>query len=91
MSGLLRVGNIRAALFNWLYAWRQGGMLILRLDDTHASLAAVRQSFSRLGKADLGEAFLFAVHGNLAMLDGARLLATVVNGTIQPVVEDADF
>lgn len=91
MSGFLRVGDIWAALFIWLYARRQGGTFILRLDDTRASLAAVRQSFSRLGKADLGEAFWFAVRGNLAMLDEARLWATVVTGTIQPVVEDADF
>ncbi len=33
-TGLLHVGNIRAALFNWLYARRYGGIFILRLDDT---------------------------------------------------------
>jgi len=33
-TGLLHVGNIRAALFNWLYASRHGGRFILRLDDT---------------------------------------------------------
>ncbi len=33
-TGLLHVGNIRAALFNWLYARRHGGRFILRLDDT---------------------------------------------------------
>lgn len=33
-TGLLHVGNIRAALFNWLYARRLGGTFILRLDDT---------------------------------------------------------
>jgi glutamyl-tRNA synthetase len=33
-TGLLHVGNIRAALFNWLYARRHGGTFILRLDDT---------------------------------------------------------
>ena len=33
-TGLLHVGNIRAALFNWLFARRHGGKLILRLDDT---------------------------------------------------------
>lgn len=33
-TGLLHVGNIRAALFNWLYAKQQGGTFILRLDDT---------------------------------------------------------
>lgn len=33
-TGLLHVGNIRAALFNWLYARRHGGRFFLRLDDT---------------------------------------------------------
>lgn len=33
-TGLLHVGNIRAALFNWLFAKRHGGSFILRLDDT---------------------------------------------------------
>ncbi|NQW54587.1 MAG: glutamate--tRNA ligase [Rhodospirillales bacterium] len=33
-TGFLHVGNIRAALFNWLYARRYGGTFILRLDDT---------------------------------------------------------
>lgn len=33
-TGLPHVGNIRAALFNWLFARRHGGAFILRLDDT---------------------------------------------------------
>src|ERR1700738_4966463 len=33
-TGLLHVGNVRAALFNWLFAKRHGGTFILRLDDT---------------------------------------------------------
>ena len=33
-TGLLHVGNVRAALFNWLFARRHGGRFILRLDDT---------------------------------------------------------
>ena len=33
-TGLLHVGNIRAALFNWLFARRHGGEFVLRLDDT---------------------------------------------------------
>lgn len=33
-TGLLHVGNIRAALFNWLFARRHGGKFVLRLDDT---------------------------------------------------------
>ena len=33
-TGFLHVGNVRAALFNWLFARRHGGKFILRLDDT---------------------------------------------------------
>jgi len=33
-TGLLHVGNVRTALFNWLFAKRHGGTFILRLDDT---------------------------------------------------------
>ena len=33
-TGFLHVGNVRAALFNWLYARRTGGVFIVRIDDT---------------------------------------------------------
>jgi len=33
-TGYLHVGGARTALFNWLYARRQGGVLILRIEDT---------------------------------------------------------
>lgn len=33
-TGKLHVGNIRAALVNWLFARQQGGEFILRIDDT---------------------------------------------------------
>ena len=33
-TGFLHVGNVRAALFNWLFARRHGGTFILRIDDT---------------------------------------------------------
>jgi glutamyl-tRNA synthetase len=33
-TGFLHVGNVRAALFNWLYARRHGGKFVLRFDDT---------------------------------------------------------
>ena len=41
-TGLLHVGNIRAALFNWLFARRHGGKFILRLDDTDRGRARAR-------------------------------------------------
>jgi len=33
-TGLLHIGNIRAALFNYLFAKQKGGRFLLRLDDT---------------------------------------------------------
>lgn len=33
-TGKLHVGNIRAALVNWLFARQQGGKFVLRIDDT---------------------------------------------------------
>ncbi len=36
-SGSLHVGNVRSALFSWLYARRHGGTFILRVEDTDAS------------------------------------------------------
>jgi glutamyl-tRNA synthetase len=33
-TGKIHVGNVRAAVTNWLFARRQGGVFILRIDDT---------------------------------------------------------
>jgi len=33
-TGLLHLGNVRAALFNWLFARHHGGSFMLRMDDT---------------------------------------------------------
>ena len=35
-TGYLHVGGARTALFNWLYARREGGVFILRIEDTDA-------------------------------------------------------
>lgn len=35
-TGLLHVGNARTALFNWLFARKQGGKFIVRVEDTDA-------------------------------------------------------
>ena len=54
-TGFLHVGNVRAALFNWLFARRHGGTFILRLDDTDRQRsearyeAAIEQDLAWLG------------------------------------------
>src|SRR5476649_1751092 len=54
-TGLLHVGNIRAALFNWLFARHRGGKFVLRLDDTDRLRskpeyeAAIEQDLAWLG------------------------------------------
>jgi len=48
-TGLLHIGNIRAALFNYLFARKNGGSFMLRLDDTdqERSTQAFTQALDR--------------------------------------------
>ncbi len=54
-TGRLHIGNIRTALLNWLFAARQGGKFLLRLDDTDlerstdAFADAIREDLTWLG------------------------------------------
>ncbi|MEM1391593.1 MAG: glutamate--tRNA ligase [Pseudomonadota bacterium] len=54
-TGKLHVGNVRTALINWLFAKGQGGMFILRIDDTDterstlAYEAAIKEDLTWLG------------------------------------------
>jgi nondiscriminating glutamyl-tRNA synthetase len=41
-TGLLHVGNARTALYNWLYARRNGGDFILRIEDTDVDRSETR-------------------------------------------------
>ncbi|MFC3439958.1 glutamate--tRNA ligase [Sphingobium rhizovicinum] len=50
-TGHLHVGNIRAALHNWLWARKSGGQFLLRLDDT--DLERSRPEYADSIKADL--------------------------------------
>ena len=51
-TGLLHVGNLRAALINWLFAKKQGGRFLLRIDDTDTARA--REDYVAAIKEDLG-------------------------------------
>ena len=54
-TGRLHVGNIRTALHNWLWARKQGGRFLLRIDDTdqarseEAFVTAIREDLAWLG------------------------------------------
>jgi nondiscriminating glutamyl-tRNA synthetase len=41
-TGLLHVGNARTALYNWLFARREGGSFILRIEDTDRERSEAR-------------------------------------------------
>ncbi|MGB5723390.1 MAG: glutamate--tRNA ligase family protein, partial [Parasphingorhabdus sp.] len=54
-TGNLHVGNIRTALHNWMFAQKEGGTFLLRLDDTDAERSkeeyvdAIRADLAWLG------------------------------------------
>ena len=56
-TGHLHVGNIRTALHNWMFAQKEGGAFLLRLDDTDAERSkeeyvdAIRADLAWLGLA----------------------------------------
>jgi glutamyl-tRNA synthetase len=50
-TGKLHVGNVRAALWNWLLARKEGGRFILRIDDTDAARST--KAYEEAIKADL--------------------------------------
>ena len=50
-TGRLHVGNIRAALHNWLWARKNGGRFLLRIDDT--DLARSKDEYIDAIRADL--------------------------------------
>ena len=60
-TGFLHIGGGRTALFNWLYARRTGGKMLLRIEDTDrerstaAAIAAIIEGLSWLGLAWDGE------------------------------------
>ncbi|CAH1648154.1 Glutamate--tRNA ligase 1 [Hyphomicrobiales bacterium] len=54
-TGFLHIGGARTALFNWLYARRHGGKMLLRIEDTdrerstEAAIAAILDGLEWLG------------------------------------------
>lgn len=90
-TGALHVGNIRAALHNWLWAKKHGGRFILRIDDTDAArseerfVEAIRADLGWLGLVPDAEARQSARFARYE----ARFAALVEAGRIYPAYETA--
>ncbi len=88
-TGRLHVGNLRAALGNWLYARQQGGRFLLRLDDTDAARSeerfvdAIRGDLDWLGMTRDGEARQSA----RGALYEARFAGLRASGRVYPAYE----
>ena len=88
-TGRLHVGNLRAALGNWLYARQQGGRFLLRLDDTDAERSeerfvhAIRTDLDWLGLTRDGEERQSA----RGALYEARFAELVAAGRVYPAYE----
>ena len=54
-TGLLHIGNVRTALFNWLFARHEGGEFLLRIENTdtnrevEAATEQIQESLRWLG------------------------------------------
>src|SRR5579884_236196 len=69
-TGFLHIGSARTFIFNWLFARRQGGAMILRIDDTDVerNTEASRQSiFEGLEWLDLAWDEQYAQSDRLAL------------------------
>ena len=90
-TGRLHVGNIRAALHNWLWARKNGGRFLLRIDDTDAERSredyvdAIRSDLDWLGLDTDGG----ARQSERFDLYEARFRALVDAGRIYPAYETA--
>ncbi len=90
-TGSLHVGNIRAALHNWMFAHAQGGRFVLRIDDTDAERSEER--FVDGIRADLGwlglDPDLEVRQSERFALYQMRFDALVAAGRIYPAYETA--
>jgi glutamyl-tRNA synthetase len=90
-TGRLHVGNIRTALHNWLWAKKQDGRFMLRIDDTDAErseerfVEAIRADLAWLGLVPDGEERQSA---RFALYE-ARFDELVAAGRIYPAYETA--
>jgi glutamyl-tRNA synthetase len=66
-TGLIHIGNARTALFNWLFALKNGGRFILRFDDTDVGRS--RQEYADQIQKDL---HWLGVHPDVTVHQSAR-------------------
>src|ERR1017187_8708475 len=69
-TGFLHIGSARTFIFNWLYARRNGGTMILRIDDTDVERnteASLNSIFDGLRRLDLGWDELYKQSERLAL------------------------
>jgi len=88
-TGRLHLGNARPALLNWLFALRNGGTYILRLDDTDTARST--EEFARSIEADLvwlgiAPAAKFRQSDRMALYDTARD-KLIAGGRLYPAYE----
>lgn len=90
-TGTLHVGNIRTALHNWMFAQKQGGRFLLRIDDTDAErseeafVEAIRADLAWLGLNPDGEARQSALFDRYE----ARFEELKAAGRVYPAYETA--
>ncbi|MCW3846857.1 glutamate--tRNA ligase [Sphingomonas sp. LB-2] len=90
-TGKLHVGNLRAAIHNWLFARANGGKFLLRIDDTdrersdEAFVESIRADLAWLGLVPDGEARQSARFD----LYEARFAALKAAGRVYPAYESA--
>src|SRR5919199_4018778 len=64
-TGYLHIGSARSALFNWLFARKEGGKFLLRVEDTdlqrstEESVRSIIEGLEWLGIADYDEEIVF--------------------------------
>ncbi|MES2212986.1 MAG: glutamate--tRNA ligase family protein, partial [Pseudomonadota bacterium] len=67
-TGYMHVGNLRTALFNALYAYQQGGLFYLRIEDT--DIARSTETFAESIKEDL--AFMGLSYSGVPVVQSER-------------------
>ena len=83
-TGYLHVGGARTALFNWLFARRDGGMFVLRIEDTDAERSSGEMVDGHPGGAALARPGLGRGPGRRR---GARALLSVAAPRASAVAE----